>query len=192
MTTTVKLVQFRVLSRVFVMQSISSFRFSLRWVFVAVAFAAVSAAALTDGAARWSALLALTSVFALLASILGVIHRRGESRSFWIGFAVFGWAYLVLSQEAIGLSEALPMNVLFTDLYPYFRRTALIDPAGPQPAWVQGVERENGQVVAVIVTQYDFHRLGHSVCTILFALLGGMLGRWFHATRPEEADREYQ
>jgi hypothetical protein len=53
------------------MQSISGFRFSLRWVFSTVAFAAVAAAALTDGAARWSALLVLTSQCALLASILG-------------------------------------------------------------------------------------------------------------------------
>ena len=158
-------------------------RFSLRWMFAAVAFAAVVTAALTDGSSRWAALAALTSIFWMLASVLGVIYRREASRSFWVGFAVFGWAYLILSQETTGLSEAMPTHVLFDDLYPFFRRTASMNPSGPNPASIRSTVRENGRTVAVIVDAYDFHRLGRSLCTILFAFVGGALGRWFFATR---------
>ena len=155
----------------------------MRWMLAAVAFFAVVAAALTDGSSRWAALIALASVSVMLASVLGVIYRRDELRSFWIGFAVFGWVYLILSLQAAGLNEAIPTNVLFNDLYPFFRRSVPVNPSGPNPAWVKTTEIEHGRMVAVIVSPYDFHRLGHSVCTILFALAGGTLGRWFFATK---------
>jgi len=159
------------------------FRFSLRWVFAAVAFIAVVTAALTDGSPRWAALIALTSVFALLASLLGVIYRREELRSFWVGFALFGWTFLLLSLETAGLNEAAPTNEFMKELYPFFRRTLPVNPATPNPGWVHETAMENGRTVAVIVSAYDFHRLGRSICTIASAFVGGMLGRWFFATR---------
>ena len=33
----------------------------------------------------------------LLTSVLLAVHRTGESRAYWLGFALFGWAYLVMS-----------------------------------------------------------------------------------------------
>jgi hypothetical protein len=33
----------------------------------------------------------------LCTSILGAFFRRGPDRAFWLGFAVFGWAYFVVA-----------------------------------------------------------------------------------------------
>lgn len=155
------------------------FRFSMRWVFAAVAYFALLAAALTDGSIHWFASLALITVFAMLVSLLGIVYRRDEQRSFWVGFAVFGWAYLIMCHVP-PLANALPTSDFFWELYPLFRRTAPIDPLKPTPAWVRTTDSENGRTVAVIVMQQDFRRLGHSVCTLLVAFLGGALGRWFY------------
>ena len=162
------------------------FRFSLRWAFAAVAYFALIAAALTDGSIHWFASLALITVFAMLVSLLGVVYRRDEQRSFWIGFAMFGWGYLIMCHVP-PLANALPTSNFFSELYPLFRRTAPIDPLKPQPAWVRTTAIENGRTVAVIVSQQDFHRLGNSVCALLGALVGGALGRWFFLTMaPQE------
>ena len=46
-----------------------------------------------------SAMLALGSVLLLLmGSVLLAIHRVGSSGAYWLGFALFGWAYFLSSQ----------------------------------------------------------------------------------------------
>lgn len=164
----------------------AGFHFSLRSALAAVAYFAVVAAALTDGSPHWFAIVALVAVFAMLVSLVGVIYRKDEHRSFWVGFAIFGWAYLILSHGPGSLPEAMPTGIFFRELFPFVRRAVPLDPLKPHPAWVRFTESENGRPVALIAPKADFIQLGHAICALVSAFLGGAIGRWFFLTRARD------
>ncbi len=72
-------------------------RFSLLMLLGIVALAAVNIAALRTGDWFWCRLLFTLTLTVHLAAILGAVYRRGSVRAFWIGFALFGWTYLLLA-----------------------------------------------------------------------------------------------
>lgn len=72
-------------------------RFNIARLMVVVLFVAVGFAGLREANESWdSGLFALTLVV-LLCSILLAIHRTEKRGAFWLGFALFGSAYLGLS-----------------------------------------------------------------------------------------------
>ena len=82
-------------------------RFTIRSLLASVVFLAVGLAALRGASAAWdSSVLGLTLVV-LLASVLLAVHRTGAARAYWLGFALFGWTYLVLA-EIPGIGVRLP------------------------------------------------------------------------------------
>jgi len=38
---------------------------------------------------------------ALIAAVVLAIYRSGDRRAFWLGFAIFGWSYLLLCYGSI-------------------------------------------------------------------------------------------
>jgi hypothetical protein len=73
------------------------FRFSIASLLALVVFVAVGLAALQAASDVWDGcVFASTSLTLLIATLLAV-HRRGRDRAFWIGFTLFGSAYLVAS-----------------------------------------------------------------------------------------------
>jgi hypothetical protein len=73
------------------------FRFSIASLLGIVAFVGVAFAALRDPTGAWDATLLGLTLLVLLASCLLAVHRGGDRRAFWLGFVLFGWAYLVTS-----------------------------------------------------------------------------------------------
>jgi hypothetical protein len=72
-------------------------RFSVASLLAVVFFVAVAAAALRLATDAWdSALLATTAIVLLTAALLAV-HGTEPSRSYWLGFELFGLSYLVAS-----------------------------------------------------------------------------------------------
>jgi hypothetical protein len=70
--------------------------FGLRQLFLWTAAIALGLVALRSASPTWvSAMLGL-AVATLSTSLLLVIFRRGQQRAYWIGFATFGWLYLLL------------------------------------------------------------------------------------------------
>jgi hypothetical protein len=60
----------------------------------------------SDAAA--AAVLLVTQATLALA-ILAIVYRAGESRAFWLGFALFGWGYMALTRESwLGQSADRP------------------------------------------------------------------------------------
>ena len=47
--------------------------------------------------AFWTGLTWTIAAGFMLSAILQAVFRRGRERSFWVGFLVFGWAYMILS-----------------------------------------------------------------------------------------------
>ncbi|HUE74665.1 MAG TPA: hypothetical protein VMP01_27605 [Pirellulaceae bacterium] len=74
----------------------SLYQFSIRGLLWAVTILAVGMAALLNANGLWQGLSWGLVLYALTASILLVVYRRSEQRAFWVGFSVFGWAYLLL------------------------------------------------------------------------------------------------
>ena len=66
-----------------------------------------------------------TLVILMLAS-LGVVYRRGSARAFWVGFAAFGWGYMVLASgswwdRGVNRPE-LATTALLDQFYPVLQR----------------------------------------------------------------------
>jgi hypothetical protein len=76
------------------------FRFSLLHFLIVITLLAVGMGALASGSR-----LAASGVYTLFLGLIclalaGAIIVRGDARPFWIGFAIFGWAYFLLAFES--------------------------------------------------------------------------------------------
>lgn len=69
-------------------------RHTLKSLMIVVATIGVGVAALARPNKGWAIILSAFFLILLLTSLLGILLRRGPRRAFWIGFALFGWAYL--------------------------------------------------------------------------------------------------
>jgi hypothetical protein len=72
------------------------FRFSLRALLLSVAAMALALAAMRFANIAWASAVVTITILALLASMAVAAGRRGERRSFWIGFALCGSGYLAV------------------------------------------------------------------------------------------------
>ena len=73
------------------------FRFRIGTLLVLIIALGVGFAALRESNDTWDSGVFTLALGALLVSILLAIHRTEKRRAFWLGFALFGWAYLGLS-----------------------------------------------------------------------------------------------
>src|SRR5262249_50719764 len=72
-------------------------RFHLGTILILIIVLGVSFAALRESNDTWDSGIFTLALGALLVSILLAIHRSGKKRAFWVGFALFGAAYLAMS-----------------------------------------------------------------------------------------------
>jgi hypothetical protein len=66
-----------------------------------IALVGLGLGALRSASVFWVSAVSWVLLFWLCAALLGVIFARGASRVFWTGFALFGWAYLVLVHSSL-------------------------------------------------------------------------------------------
>ena len=74
-----------------------SFRFHLGTLVILVLLLGVGFAALRESNAIWDSSIFSITLGVLLVSVLLAVHRTEKRRAFWLGFALFGSAYLGLS-----------------------------------------------------------------------------------------------
>src|SRR4051812_18055312 len=72
-------------------------RLSISGMMGVVAFIALGVLALREGTEVWAGAVFTVTVLLLLGAVLHAVHGRGLRRATWIGFALFGWTYLLLS-----------------------------------------------------------------------------------------------
>lgn len=73
-----------------------SFRFSLRWLFAVVSFAAIGCGLLVYATPLTANLIFSFSLLLLTCTALAAVFSSGQRRSFCTGFAVLGLAYFWL------------------------------------------------------------------------------------------------
>ncbi len=68
---------------------------TLKGLMVVIALIGVGTGAMIRPNKFWALVLPVFLLTMLLTAILGFLIRRGPKRAYWVGFALFGWAYLV-------------------------------------------------------------------------------------------------
>jgi WD40 repeat protein len=193
-------------------------RFTIASLLGFVLFTAVALAALRGSTDIWdSGVFGITLALLLISALLAV-HRTGVGRAYWMGFAVFGWAYLLMSLVP-SIEARLPTTkgLAFIDSKVADRSTGwtvilaapgasgntgkhvksvAFSPQGHtlttnQTGTVRLWDAATGRLLAVSNgTSENFVRIGHSLLALVLAFLGGCISRWLHASGPPERAQE--
>jgi hypothetical protein len=169
---------------------------------VYVALMAVGLSALRASSRLWANVGFSLAVTLLVAAIAGMIYRRGERRAFWVGFALFGWPYLVMVfgpspfNAWRDLLVTTPVLVILED---YLKGAT--PPVTPTRPLVPGATRY-GVNTFVELTPWthwtasdrsnpfasdSFNRIGHSFFCIAIAIGGGVFCRFLYNSRDESS-----
>src|SRR4051794_16607659 len=73
------------------------FRFTIASLLAVVLFTGLAFAALRGGTGGWGSIVFTSTAGILLPSVPLAVHRAGDARAFWVGFALFGLGYLLAS-----------------------------------------------------------------------------------------------
>jgi hypothetical protein len=190
-------------------------RFSIASLITLVGIAATGFAAIRVASPGWAGGVFSLTILAMLTSILGIVHRRGPKRVFWIGFAIFGWTHLVLVFAPWFYNRVGPQLLgaqLFTELYPVvhpasanagmggfggmggmgggmgggFRQLAVGGMGG------MGMGGGAAPAPGTFVSASNFLQIGQSLETLLWAFLGGWTATYLSSGRREEARGQTQ
>jgi len=186
-------------------------RFKIRSLLGIVLFVAIAIAALRASNDAWdSSVLGLT-LLTLLAAVLLAVHRTDRRRAYWLGFTLFGWAYLIASLiPLIGPRLPTTMGLAFIDSKIRGRETTISAvfgypstyspvsgngytlPVYNLPTSMQGNiwlwDSTTGKLVpGQVGTTEIFLRIGHSFLALVLAFVGGRLSRYLYGTGERQA-----
>ena len=181
------------------------FRLSIRGVMVLVVMLAIALAALHFPTPFWANVWFSLPLGMLTLAIPAAIYGRGQRRAFWVGFACCGWTYFVAAMAPWFQTETsfqLVTTTILDLMAPYIvERENLIrtyiggfnppsDPIRPTPwqlwnlpvlagerVWRTGYVSLHGPVL--------YFRIGHGVCCLVIAFLGGEAVRYLAAVRSQ-------
>jgi WD40 repeat protein len=188
------------------------FRFSIATLLLIVLFVAVAVAALRGATDLWDSGTFGLTLLALLTAVLLGVHRTGDRRAFWVGFALFGWAYLVastvpsietrlpttrgltyLDSKVPGRSTSVGAGLLWLarTRSNTVKAVAFTPEGNTLASSSQGVVRlwdvRTGALLAgPNGTSENFIRIGHTLLALVMAALGGLLSRSLYA-EPRQA-----
>ena len=161
------------------------YRFTLAALMGAVALVAVGVAALRSPTALWASLVILLALGAICGATVGAILRRGPARGTWLGFTVFGWAYLLLTLSPWGGEYGLGPARFLTRA-----STALLLQIDPDLVEMPVAEVEEFAVFAGTgKSRSYYHGIFHALTAVIFAAAGALVGRVVAASGDPEPSR---
>lgn len=178
-------------------------RFKIRSLLGVVVFVAIAIAALRAADDHWDSGTLGLILLILLMAILLAVHRTDRRRAYWLGFALFGWAYLIVTLvPQIGPRLPTTMGLAFIDSKIPGRETTIsavvastsaynpVQAGGYTPqvytpnqnnVWVW--DARTGKLIAGSGgTTENFIRIGHSILALVLAFIGGHLSRHLYET----------
>jgi hypothetical protein len=179
-------------------------RSTIRSLLGAVLLVSVALAALRTPTDAWdSGILGLT-VLTLLTATLLTVHRTDPRWAYWLGFALFGWAYLIASLIP-PIGSRLPTTQGLADLASrlsgqesastfLYRLLVSEDPGLPSPPepmvadlsgagatdWRYSWMFTGAALPGPSGAPENFVRIGHSLLALIVALTGGRLSGWLY------------
>jgi hypothetical protein len=136
-------------------------RFSISRLMALILFTAVGLAAAMAGAFTFA-------VVALSAATLGAMLRHGPSRAFFVGYALFGWASMLLAFGAgPGVRNSLPTIRTIVRLYEAIH--------GPGPTWFKTPDEAHRWTTRTVEALNGAITIGHSLIALALALVGGIV-----------------
>ena len=178
-------------------------RFSLLSLVLLVLAAAFAFAALRSMSDVWASAAFTLSLAFLCVATLMTIFQEGGRRAFWTGCAVVGWIYSLVAFSPFFKSESpelltgrflqyvyskLPPEI---QLPPAARQQLGEGPLGQSMHTMYpglgGVSAEFTVNIRRPFPQEQFRRVGHSLFSLMFALLGGICGRWLYQRQQARA-----
>jgi hypothetical protein len=180
------------------------FRFTIGSLLGVVVFLAVAFAALREATDLWDSGVFSLSLLTMLTAVLLTVYQRERKRAFWLGFALFGWAYMTTSLIA-PIESRLPTTkgLAYLDS-PLPERSGTITVSYPGGAIATGstVRRLAFSTDRLWSTASEkllsgpngssenFLRIGHSLLALVLAFLGGCLSRSLYSTSQSERAEE--
>ena len=139
-------------------------RYSIRTLLGIVAVAAAVFAVLLTSIHVMASCVVIACLSVLLGSTLGITYTREKRRAFWIGFAVFGWGYILAKSS---FHQTLATSIALD----YLSRV------GPVAVRIGGFNPARQAVIEA----------GHCLWSLLFAALGGMFNRYLWSLHEQAA-----
>ena len=153
-------------------------RFSTLTLLGLVVFAAIGCAALLNSNQWWASILYMASVLSLLTAVLASIYSHAGKRAFWTGFALFGTGYFLLVWKESRSEDAIELPTTLSLIY--FLKTEHLS------SKVLNLSSNYRPTSAIAYKAMDFLRTGHSLFTLLFGLLGGLIAQHFYSLRQKQ------
>jgi hypothetical protein len=160
-------------------------RFTLLSLFGAVTFAAVAGASIAKPSYLWVGIVWTLTTAILGGATLGCFFANGRSRGLCAGFALFGWAHMVLAL-APWFDHHTGEVLLTRQVVDYIGVKAGHNVYDYQimPGIWEALELAQSGTDAH--TYLSFVIISQSLMTLVVALLGGLVGRYLARQRPDE------
>jgi hypothetical protein len=188
-------------------------QFSILTLLGTVTLAGLGCAALVNASPLWAAIVVSGTVLALLTATLGAFYGQSGARVFCGGFAVFGWAYLVLSTGMFHELEqyfftgaahdrlyaainepnsgaSYQVAYAYTAAANPYAQVVVAQPAPmaaippPQPIYAPTTVAYAAPAMNSI--DYNaFDRIGHALWAVLLGIVGGVLANCFAGRKRE-------
>ena len=145
-------------------------RFTLRGLFWLLLVISLGCAALTQVSQVWASVIFSAAVLMLVVATLRGIYSRNEVRAFYVGFAVFGWIYMLdfLVLKSHHWHPEWVTSLALQYAQPYLLPDVMVRDATGRVTEIQGT----------LWNQYL--DIGHSVFAVLCGLAGGYLSAYFY------------
>ncbi|MEX2142595.1 MAG: hypothetical protein WD894_25300 [Pirellulales bacterium] len=166
--------------------------FSLRSLFVGVAFLAVFAVSLIFANDAWLSVSMTVIYLVLVVAILGAIHCGPPWRTFWNGFAIAGWAYFIILTGDVLTFVGQPQNLVTTmaldAVHAQVARYETLppdhSPGDPATFRIIGTHNDGSPIYAVPVpSRSQFRQVGHNFFAVIAGVLGGFISLCFSDKR---------
>ena len=145
-------------------------RFTLARLMGIVLYLGFGFAALRNADAFWASATYTLAIILIAVAFVGAFTRSGWARTPWVGFAVFGWTYLLIVHLPDWSIGGLGFGPIYKPLLLIEWGTAQLQPyIKPLP---QGM---GGGAVSDFLMPYE--QVSQSLGIILFGLVGAVLGR---------------
>ena len=152
-------------------------RFSIAALMAAVLIVALGLAAMRNSSATWAGVTFLVTCAVLCLAVVGIVCDGDARRAWWLGFALFGWGYLVL---AFWSSVELPTMVLLDAISERLGlavqfRGGMGGIGGMRSARLWGFDMFGGFNGFGGPGDRSIQQISHCLWALLAALLGGMI-----------------